>query len=87
LHEVVDKVVVKVFTAKVGVTGGSLDLEDALLNSQEGHIKGSSTQIKNQYIPLTQDFLVSPYAMVAAAGSLMICKTLRLEIVPASFVA
>jgi hypothetical protein len=52
LHKVVDKVVVKVFTAEVGVTGDSLNLEDALLNSQEGHIKGSSTQIKNHYIPL-----------------------------------
>jgi hypothetical protein len=53
LHEVVDKAVVKVFTTKVGVTGSSLDLKDALLNSQEGHIEGSSTQIENQYIPLT----------------------------------
>jgi hypothetical protein len=55
---VVDKAVVKVFTTEVGVTGSSLNLEDALLNSQEGYIEGSSTQIENQYIPLTQDFLV-----------------------------
>jgi hypothetical protein len=87
LHEVVNKVVVKVFTTEVGVTSGSLDLEDALLNSQEGHIKGSSTQIKISTFLLPETFLSSPYAMVAAAGSLMICKTLRPEIMPASFVA
>jgi hypothetical protein len=77
LHEVVDKVVVKVFTTEVGVTGGSLDLKDALLNSQEGHIEGSSTQIENQYIPLAQDFLVQ--SICNGSGSRLIDDTQNVE--------
>jgi hypothetical protein len=77
LYEVVDKVVVKVFTTEVGVTGSSLDLEDALLNSQEGHIEGSSTQIKNQYIPLAQDFLVQ--SICNGGGSRLIDDTQNVE--------
>jgi hypothetical protein len=77
LHKVVYKAVAKVFTTKVGVTGGSLNLKDALLNSQEGHIKGSSTQIKNQYIPLSQDFLVQ--SVCNGSGSRLIDDTQNVE--------
>ena len=38
----VNEMVVKVFNTQVSVTGGSLDLEDTLLNGQEGNIRGSS---------------------------------------------
>jgi hypothetical protein len=77
LYEVVDKAVVKVFTTEVGVTSNSLDLKDALLNSQEGHIKGSSTQIENQYISLARDFLVQ--SVCNGGGSRLINDTQNIE--------
>jgi hypothetical protein len=40
---VADQPVVKVLTPKVGVTGGGLDLKDALLNGQEGDIEGAAS--------------------------------------------
>lgn len=45
LDEMVDDAVVEIFTTKVGVTGGRLNLEDALLNSQDGHIESTTSQI------------------------------------------
>src|SRR5258708_8086371 len=54
----VDETVVKVFSTKMGVTGSSLDLENTLLDSQEGHIKSSSTQVENENVPLAGNLLV-----------------------------
>jgi len=48
VHEVVDETVVKVLTTEMGVTGSGLDLEDALLDGQEGHIEGTATKIEDQ---------------------------------------
>lgn len=45
LDKVVDKSVVKVFTTKVSVTSGSLNLEDTLLNSQERDIESTTTKV------------------------------------------
>ncbi|OAX33614.1 hypothetical protein K503DRAFT_775442 [Rhizopogon vinicolor AM-OR11-026] len=58
LNEVVHEAVVKVLTTQVSVTGGSLDLEDTLLNVQEENIEGSSTEIENEDIVLAVDLLV-----------------------------
>src|SRR5210317_796513 len=52
LQEVVHHAVVKVLSSQVGVSGGGLDLKDALLNSQERHIEGSTTKVENQHILL-----------------------------------
>ena len=54
----VDETVVEVLTTQVGVTGCGLDLEDALLDSQERHIEGSSTEIEDQHIALARHLLV-----------------------------
>jgi hypothetical protein len=58
IYEVVDEAVVEILTSQVGVTGGGLDLEDTLLNGQEGDIEGSSSEIEDEHVPLTLDFLV-----------------------------
>jgi hypothetical protein len=42
LYEVVDHPVVEVLTTEVSVTDGDLDLEDALLDSQQRHIEGAT---------------------------------------------
>jgi hypothetical protein len=36
----------------VGVSGSGLDLKDALLNGQQRHIKGATTQVKDEHIAL-----------------------------------
>ena len=42
LGKVVDDTLVKVLTTEVSVTGGSLDLEDTLVDSQDGNVKGAT---------------------------------------------
>jgi hypothetical protein len=58
VDEVVDEAVVEVLTTKVSVTSGGLNLEDALLNGQEGNIEGTTTQIEDQDVALTLSLLV-----------------------------
>ena len=53
-----DETVVEVLTTKVSVTSGGLDLEDTLLDGQERHIEGSSTEIENENVALADGLLV-----------------------------
>ncbi|KAG2351205.1 NAD-specific glutamate dehydrogenase-domain-containing protein, partial [Suillus spraguei] len=50
------------------VAGNGLHLKDALLNGQEGHIKGSSTKIENEDVMLTDDFLVETAGDGSSSG-------------------
>ena len=52
LGEVHDETVVEVLTTQVSVTSSGLDLEDTLLDGQEGHIEGSSTKIEDEDVLL-----------------------------------
>ena len=54
----VDETVVKVLTSQVGVTGSSLDLEDTLLNGQDGDIESSTSEIEDKNVLLTLGLLV-----------------------------
>lgn len=45
LDEVVDDTVIEIFTTKMGITSGSQDLEDTIIDGQEGDIEGSSSEI------------------------------------------
>jgi hypothetical protein len=51
LDEVVDEAAVEVFSTKVGVTGGCLDLKDTLLDNQERYTEGFSSQVENENVP------------------------------------
>ena len=48
----VDEAIVKVLTTKMSVTGGGLDFENAIFNSQKWNIKGTTTKIKDKNIVL-----------------------------------
>jgi hypothetical protein len=58
LGEVVDESVVEVLATQVSVTGGGLDLEDALLDGQERDIEGSSSEIEDEDVALAGDLLI-----------------------------
>lgn len=53
LGEVFDDTVVEIFTTKMGVTGGSQDLEDTVVDGEEGHIEGSTTEIVDDDLGLS----------------------------------
>ena len=58
LGEVGDETVVEVLTTQVSVTSGGLDLEDTLLDGQEGDIERSSAEIEDEDVALTCHLLV-----------------------------
>jgi len=55
---VVDQDVVEVFSTQVSVAVGCLDFEDAVINGQQRHVKGSTAQIEDEHIPLVLVLLV-----------------------------
>ena len=50
--EVVDHSVIEILTTQVSITSGGLDLEDTVLNGQQGDIESSSSQIEDEDVPL-----------------------------------
>jgi hypothetical protein len=58
LGEVRDKAVVEVLATEMGVSVGGLNLEDTLVNAEEGHIKGTTTEIEDQDVAFTTSLLV-----------------------------
>jgi hypothetical protein len=44
--------VVKIFSPKMGVATSGFDFKDAVLDGKDGHIKSSSTKIKDQDVTL-----------------------------------
>merc|ERR1712008_634973 len=52
LHEVVNHSVVEIFTAQMSVSSSRLDFKDAILNGQDGDIKSTASQVKDQNVAL-----------------------------------
>ena len=51
--EVLDESVIEIFTTEVSITGSGLDLEDTVLNGEEGDIEGTTTEIEDENVLLT----------------------------------
>jgi len=49
-HAEVDESVVEIFTTEMGVSVGSLDLENTVLNGEEGDIEGTTTEIEDEHV-------------------------------------
>lgn len=53
LDKIVNDAVVEIFTTKVGVTSSSQDLEDTVVDGEEGDIKSSTTEIVDDDLRFT----------------------------------
>merc|ERR1740124_484110 len=47
-HAELDESVVEIFATEMGVPVGGLDLEDTILNGEEGHIESATTEIEDE---------------------------------------
>ena len=54
----VHETVVEVLTTQMGVAGSRLDLEDALLDSEERNIEGTATEVEDENVALALNLLV-----------------------------
>lgn len=84
----IDHSIVKVFTSQVCVSGCCLYFKNAFFNGKNGDVESAAAKIENQNISFTTDLLVQTcIAIAAAVGSLMIRRTFKPEMAPASLVA
>nr|CAH7745113.1 unnamed protein product [Callosobruchus chinensis] len=58
LHKVVDHAVVEVLATQMGIAGGGLDLEDTILDGQDGDVEGTAAKIEDEHVALSLTFLV-----------------------------
>ena len=58
LDKVVDETIIKIFSAKMGITSGGLDFENTLLNSEERDVESSSTEIEDEDVAFAGNLLV-----------------------------
>merc|ERR1712172_465161 len=71
VDEVVDHPVVEVLNSQMGVTSGGLDLKDALLNGQDGHIEGAASEIEDENVALSGSFLLVQTVGDGGSGGLV----------------
>ena len=55
---VVDQSVVEVLSSEMGVSGSGLDLEETVLDGQEGDVEGTTSQVEDEHESLIGDILV-----------------------------
>jgi len=64
----VDKDVVEILTTEMGVTIGGLDLEDTILNLEEGDIESATTEIEDENVLLTLALFVETVSDSGSGG-------------------
>ena len=74
---VVDKHIVEIFSSQVGVSIGSLDLENSIFDTEERHIKGATTEIKNEDISFALILLVE--SISDGSGGWLVNDSLHVE--------
>mmetsp|Transcript_7566 Transcript_7566/g.19588 ORF Transcript_7566/g.19588 Transcript_7566/m.19588 type:complete len:663 (-) Transcript_7566:132-2120(-) len=79
LHKVGHKAVVEILTTKMGVAGGGLDLEDTLLNGQQGHIKRAAAQVEDEHIALASGLVLLVQTIRNGRGSRLVNDTQHIE--------
>ncbi len=67
LDEVLDDMVIEIFTTKMSVTSGGHDLEDTVVDGQEGNIESSTTEIVDDNLGLSA-FLVETIGNGSSGG-------------------
>jgi len=55
---VLDEDIVKVFSTQVSVAISCLDFKDAVFDCKEGHVKGATTEVEDQYVSFSLVLLV-----------------------------
>jgi len=73
----VDEDIVEVLTTKMGVTIGGLNFEDAVLDSQERHVKSATTKIEDEHIALALALFVETVGNGGGGG--LVDDTLDVE--------
>eukprot|EP00126_Sphaerothecum_destruens_P006386 Sdes_comp19335_c0_seq2m10513 len=48
LNKMVDQSIVKIFTSQMGISSSGFDFKNTIFNGEDGDIKSTTTQIKNQ---------------------------------------
>merc|ERR1711976_366329 len=71
VDEVVDHPVVEVLSSQMGVSGSGLDLEDALLNGEDGHIEGAASKIEDEHIAFSRTLLLVQSVCNGGSGGLV----------------
>jgi len=68
LNAEVDDVVIEILATKMSVTVGSLDLEDTVLNGEEGDIESATTKIEDEDVFLTLTLFVETVSDSGSGG-------------------
>ena len=68
LNKVVNHAVIKVFSAEMSVSSGWLDLENSVFDWENGDIKGSAAEIKDENVALSSDFFVETVGDGSSSG-------------------
>ena len=68
---------VEIFTSKMGISTRCFDLKDAIRDGEDGNIKGTTTQVKNEHIPLTTNFFVQSISNSCSGGFVNYAKNIE----------
>ena len=79
VDEVIDHPVVEVLATKVSVSGSRLDLKDAVLNGENGHIEGAAAEVEDEDVGLLALALLLVKAVSDGSGGRLVDDTEDVE--------